>query len=107
MGVLTCEVEDGDHLPEAAADLLQRIQLLASPPTSGRAFMVLDDYGGGNTTASGEAWKQAVFDGLSQLHAPEQGLDVAYVDFAPIWDGVRNGDPGYAAFGYTNDRLDL
>jgi hypothetical protein len=93
---------DGDHLPEAAADLLQLIEVLASPPTNGKSFMVLDDYGVGTHSASGDAWKQAVFTGLGEMHT-SKGLNVAYIDFAPIWDGVLGPDPGFAAFGYTND----
>ena len=96
---------DGDRLPEAAQDLLNQIQILASPPTNGRSFLVTDVYGRGTHTATGEAWKQAVFDGLSAF-AKGQGvptpLNVAYADFSHIWDGVLDGPPGYAAFGYTN-----
>jgi hypothetical protein len=60
---------------------------------------VLDDYGRGTHAATGDAWKQAVFDGLSILRA--KGLNVAYVDFAPLWDAVLGTSPGFAAFGYN------
>ncbi|VDB84721.1 unnamed protein product [Peniophora sp. CBMAI 1063] len=96
---------DGDHLPEAAQDLLNQIQILASPPTNGRSFLVTDVYGRGTHTATGEAWKQAVFDGLSAFASGTgvpASLNVAYADFSHIWDGVLDGPPGYAAFGYTN-----
>ncbi|KAK7038545.1 carbohydrate esterase family 16 protein [Favolaschia claudopus] len=85
---------DGNHLPEAAAELLTQIKQLASAPTNARNIVVLDDYGRGKHSATGDAWKQAVFDGLSSLRA--QGLNVAFVDFAPLWDGR------FAAFGYAN-----
>jgi hypothetical protein len=41
-----------------------------------------------------------VFAGLSTLRA--QQLNVAFVDFAPLWDGVLGSTPGFAAFGYKN-----
>ncbi|KAI0314311.1 hypothetical protein OF83DRAFT_1064051 [Amylostereum chailletii] len=96
---------DGDHLPEAAQDLLNQIKILASPPTNGRSFLVTDVYGRGTHTPTGEAWKQDVFSGLSALHlgtdVPAR-LNVAYGDFSHIWDGVLDGPPGYEAFGYTS-----
>ncbi|THH17070.1 hypothetical protein EW146_g3673 [Bondarzewia mesenterica] len=96
---------DGDHLPEAAQDLLNQIQILASEPTNGRNFLVTDVYGRGTHTASGEAWKQSIFDGLTAFHrgtnVPEP-LNVAFGDFSRIWDGVLGSDPGYQAFGYTS-----
>lgn len=89
---------DGNHLPQAAADLLAQIKQLASAPTSAKNIIVLDDYGRGTHSATGDAWKQAVFTGLSTLRA--QGLNVAFVDFAPLWDAVLGTSPGFAAFGY-------
>ncbi|EIM90886.1 uncharacterized protein STEHIDRAFT_34624, partial [Stereum hirsutum FP-91666 SS1] len=86
--------------------LLQQIQLLASPPTNARSFLVTDVYGRGAHTAGGEAWKQSLFDGLSAFNqginstAP---LNVAFGDLSRIWDGVLGTDPGYEAFGYTSN----
>ncbi|THH17063.1 hypothetical protein EW146_g3674 [Bondarzewia mesenterica] len=94
---------DGDHLPEDAQDLLNQIRILASPPTNARNFLVTDVYGRGTHTASGEAWKQSIFDGLSAFHAGSHAtprLNVAFGDFSRIWDGVLGAD--YAAFGYTS-----
>ncbi|KAJ7192091.1 carbohydrate esterase family 16 protein [Mycena pura] len=91
---------DGNHLPQAAADLLSLIQQLTAPPTNAKQILVVDDYGFGTHAAIGDAWKQAVFTGLSTLRA--QGLNVAFVDFAPLWDGVLGSTPGFAAFGYEN-----
>ncbi|KAJ7892694.1 carbohydrate esterase family 16 protein, partial [Mycena leptocephala] len=89
---------DGNHLPQAAASLLGQIKQLAAAPTNAKNFVVLDDYGRGSHAATGDAWKQTVFNGLSTLRA--QGLNVAYVDFAPLWDAVLGTSPGFAAFGY-------
>ncbi|KAF7328272.1 Carbohydrate esterase family 16 protein [Mycena venus] len=91
---------DGNHLPQAAADLLNQIQQLSAPPTNATNILVVDDYGFGTHAAIGDAWKQAVFAGLSTLRT--QGLNVAFVDFAPLWDGVLGPTPGFAAFGYEN-----
>ncbi|KAL1739257.1 hypothetical protein HDZ31DRAFT_49672 [Schizophyllum fasciatum] len=94
---------DGDHMQEAAGVLLEQISILASKPTSARNFLVADVYGRGVHTASGEAYKQTVYDGLAKMHQDE-GTAVAYVDFSAIWDGecVLGSNPGYAAFGYTS-----
>lgn len=91
---------DGDHMQEAANVLLDQLTTLASEPTSARNFLVADVYGRGVHTASGEAFKQTIFDGLADLR--EQGASFAYIDFSAIWDGVLGSDPGYAAFGYTS-----
>ncbi|KAJ7143918.1 carbohydrate esterase family 16 protein, partial [Mycena epipterygia] len=92
---------DGNHLLQAAAELITQIQQLAAAPTNAKNILVLDDYGRGTHAATGDAWKQAVFNGLSTLRA--QGLNVAYVDFAPLWDAVLGTSPGFAAFGYKTD----
>ncbi|KAJ7027729.1 carbohydrate esterase family 16 protein [Mycena alexandri] len=90
---------DGNHLPQAAAELLTQIKQLAAAPTNAKNIVVLDDYGRGTHSATGDAFKQAVFSGLSTLRA--QGLNVAFVDFAPLWDAVLGASPGFAAFGYN------
>ena len=106
-----CPPEDGDHMPQAAQTLLDQIQILASPPTNARNFMVLDVYGRGTTAPSGEAFKQTIYTGLSTFH--QTGLqtngstdlvrlNISYINFANIWDGVLGADPGYQAFGYTS-----
>lgn len=97
---LTVSAEDGNHLPQAATDLLAQIKQLTAPPTNAKNILVLDDYGFGTHSAIGDAWKQAVFAGLTPLRA--QGLNVAFVDFAPLWDGVLGTSPGFKAFGYLN-----
>ncbi|KAG6810941.1 hypothetical protein H0H92_009682 [Tricholoma furcatifolium] len=95
---------DGDHMQAAAHDLLGQIELLASPPTNARNFMVLDVYGRGTHTPSGEAYKQTIYSGLYNLHTRKNGtrLNVSYINFSTIWDGVLGSDPGYAAFGYVS-----
>ncbi|KAI0318729.1 carbohydrate esterase family 16 protein, partial [Amylostereum chailletii] len=94
---------DGDHLPEAAADLLNQIAILASPPTNARSFLVTDVYGTGTHAPDGEAWKQQIFAGLGAMHFEAPFLKVAYGDFSTIWDAVLGTTPGFEAFGYTND----
>ncbi|KAJ7323965.1 carbohydrate esterase family 16 protein [Mycena albidolilacea] len=97
----TLYVADGNHLPQAAADLLAQIERLAAAPTNAKNILVVDDYGFGTHSAIGDAWKQAVFTGLITLRA--QGLNVAFVDFSPLWDAVLGTTPpGFAAFGYKN-----
>jgi len=92
---------DGDHLPEAAATIIEELTILISPPTNARHIMVLDDYGRGNETVNGDAFKQSVFSRLHALHT-RHGVNVGYVDFKTIWNGVLNGPPGFEAFGYTS-----
>lgn len=88
----------------AAQVLLEQIKILSSPPTNARNFMVLDVYGRGTTAPSGEAFKQTIYSGLSDFHTTTNStkLNVSYVDFATIWDGVLGPDPGFAAFGYKS-----
>jgi len=98
----------------AARTLLKQISILASPPTNGRYFLVLDDYGRGTTAPQGERFKQTIFNGLNQFHlgfdptsntsakVEIEPLNVAYVDFFTLWNGVLGSDPGYQVFGYTN-----
>ncbi|KAF8427625.1 carbohydrate esterase family 16 protein [Boletus edulis BED1] len=93
---------DGDHLPEAAHDLLGQMTLLSQPPTNARNFLITDVYGRGVRDAKGEAWLQSIFDGLIAFHAQDPLLNVAFANFATIWDGVLGPDPGYRAFGYVN-----
>ncbi|KAG6844802.1 hypothetical protein H0H87_003628 [Tephrocybe sp. NHM501043] len=94
-----------DYAMQAAAhSLLNQIDLLAIPPTNARNFMVLDVYGRGTTAKTGEDFKQTVFSGLHEFHTRKNGtrLNVSYVDFANIWNGVVGPVPGHAAFGYTS-----
>lgn len=93
---------DGNHLPEAAQDMLGQIALLASPPTNARNFLITDAYGRGTHNAWGEAWLQSIFDGFIAFRSQDPPLNLAFADFAIIWDGVLRSDPGYKAFGYTN-----
>jgi hypothetical protein len=91
-------------MQEAAHSLINQIELLASPPTNARSFLILDVYGRGKTVDYCEAYKQTVFDELHRLHTRTDGpqLAVSYVDFATIWNGVLGSDPGYAAFGFVS-----
>ncbi|KIJ64846.1 carbohydrate esterase family 16 protein [Hydnomerulius pinastri MD-312] len=93
---------DGDHLPEAAESLLGQMALLSQPPTNARNFLVTDVYGRGTQNAWGQAWLQSIFDGLAKFHTQAPHLNVAFANFATIWDGVLGSDPGYKAFGYVS-----
>ncbi len=95
-------VVDGDHMQNASHVVLDQIEILSNPPTNGRSFLVLDVYGRGTHTPSGEAWKQTIYDGLADFHLGPKQLNVAYVDFSTIWDGALDGVPGYEAFGYVS-----
>ncbi|KAF8074684.1 hypothetical protein FPV67DRAFT_1559372 [Lyophyllum atratum] len=99
-------LSDGDNMQAAAQSLLNQIELLASPPTNARSFLVLDVYGRGTTSPRGESFKQTIFTGLHNFHTrnPKNGprLRVSYVDFSTIWNGVLGPDPGYKAFGYVS-----
>lgn len=90
-------------MPQAAQVVLDQIQILSSPPTNGRSFLVADVYGLQVHSTDGELWKQQIFDGLSQFHA-NNGLNVAFIDFSRIWDAVLNPQvpPGFKAFGFTS-----
>ena len=76
--------------------------LLSQPPTNARNFLVTDVYGLGIEDAKGQSWLQAIFDGLIAFHAQDPPLNVAFANFATIWDGVLGPDPGYRAFGYVS-----
>ncbi|KIJ14047.1 carbohydrate esterase family 16 protein [Paxillus involutus ATCC 200175] len=93
---------DGDHLPEAAQSLLGQMALLSQPPTNARNFLITDVYGRGTEDAWGQAWLQSIFDGLIEFHTQSPHLNVAFANFATIWDGVLGPDPGYQAFGYVS-----
>jgi len=63
--------------------------------------MVLDVYGRGVHTPSGEAFKQTIYSALHDFHKRDK-LNVAFVEFSRIWDGVLGPIPGYEAFGYSS-----
>ncbi|KAG9307917.1 carbohydrate esterase family 16 protein [Chiua virens] len=94
---------DGNHLLQAAQDLLAQMKLLSQPPTNARNFLVTDVYGLGTQDTWGEAWLQAIFDGLIAFRVQDPPLNVAFVNFAAIWNGVLGPDPGHRAFGYDPD----
>lgn len=90
-------------MPVAAAQLLDRLALLASPPTNAKQFLIADLYGRGDHGVTGEMWKQQLFDGLAEMSKESLGeIKVAFVDFLPLWDAVMGSKPGYKAFGYTS-----
>ncbi|KAI0658162.1 hypothetical protein C8Q70DRAFT_918294 [Cubamyces menziesii] len=96
------------NLQAAAQVILDQIQILASPPTNARSFLVTDVYGRGVHTPEGDAMVQTIFSGLAALRANACAitdgppLNFAFAEFSRIWDGVLGADPGYAAFGYAS-----
>ncbi|KAG0698546.1 hypothetical protein DFH29DRAFT_810190, partial [Suillus ampliporus] len=44
----------------------------------------------------------SVLDGLVALHSQDPLLNVAFANFATIWDGMLGSHPGYEAFGYKD-----
>jgi hypothetical protein len=89
-------------MPEAAQSLLSEIQVLASPPTNARSFLVADNYGRGTDATDGDTYKLQIYNGLDAFHYGPPYLNFAFVDFAPIWTGVLGSIPGYQAFRYTS-----
>jgi hypothetical protein len=85
----------------AAQNIIYNMLILSSSPTFAKNFLVIDNYGRGTKSAAGEAFKQDVFSGLNAVRGI-LGANVAFVDFANIWNGVLGATPGYKAFGYTN-----
>ncbi|KAL0575022.1 hypothetical protein V5O48_006951 [Marasmius crinis-equi] len=87
-------------LTSVAGSVLYRIMQLNSAPTFARNFLVVDNYGRGEKTSEGEAYKQQLFDSIGTLRSsPRYGTNVAFVDFSTLWNGALS-NPG--AFGYTN-----
>lgn len=66
---------------------------LSSSPIFATNFLVLDNYGRGNESTEGTAYKQELFTALDDLNR-KLGINVAFVDFSTVWDGVLNGTPG-------------
>ncbi|KAF8644241.1 hypothetical protein AX16_008596 [Volvariella volvacea WC 439] len=107
--VIFLGINDYDHAIESGATTLlhqpggviyNALRLL-SAPTFGRNFVFVDNYGRGNRTPLGEAYKAEVFDGIQAMRRL-YGANVAFADLSTIWDGVLGDSPGHAAFGYTN-----
>ncbi|RPD60549.1 hypothetical protein L226DRAFT_604420 [Lentinus tigrinus ALCF2SS1-7] len=109
---------DGEaNLQAAAQVILSQIRTLAGAPTNARSFLLADVYGLGTHTPAGDAFVQTIYSGLHDLRHGIDGtgrgegpnsdtgghvVDVAFVQFSRIWDGVLGADPGYAAFGYVS-----
>ncbi|KAL7284835.1 hypothetical protein ACG7TL_002148 [Trametes sanguinea] len=95
------------NLQAAAQVILNQTSILASPPTNARNFLITDVYGRGTHTPEGDAMVQTIFSGLAELRANASAssnttLNFAFAEFARIWDGVLDGNPGYEAFGYVS-----
>ena len=69
---------DGTANLEAAAQvILDQIQILASPPTNARSFLVTDVYGRGVHTPEGDVMVQTMYPGLATLRVRDHGRDGA------------------------------
>jgi hypothetical protein len=84
----------------AAQNIAYHILVLTSSPTFARNILVIDNYGRGKKTPAGEAFKQEVFSMLQSIRG--LGVNIGFVDFSNLWNGVLGSTPGYRAFGYTN-----
>ncbi|KAH0831402.1 carbohydrate esterase family 16 protein [Lanmaoa asiatica] len=73
---------DGDHLPQAAQDLLGQISLLSNSPTNAKNFLVTDVYGRGTQDDWGQAWIQSIYDGLAKFRTQKPA--------AQRWFGYTN-----------------
>ena len=73
----------------AAQVILDQIKILfSSLPINARLFLVADLYGRGASSDPEEAYNQAVFSGLNELHKSPTNLKVSNVDFSAISSGV-------------------
>ncbi|KAF8204205.1 hypothetical protein K438DRAFT_1580018, partial [Mycena galopus ATCC 62051] len=62
---------------------------------------IVDNYGLGQTSPAGDAFKQDLFTSLGtgrRLY----GWNVGFASFNSIWEGVLYGSPGASAFGYSD-----
>jgi hypothetical protein len=92
---------DGNHMPQAAQAVLSQITRLVA--AKAQNFLITDCYGRGSTAASGDAYKQSIYDGLAKMRAASPStFNYAFADFKYIWNGVLGSSPGYKAFGYTS-----
>jgi len=74
---------------------------LASGSDLSKHFLFVDNYGRGEKTSDGEAYKQSLFDNLKDA-TTQSGISFAFVDLYPLWNGVLGANPGYEAFGFTS-----
>ncbi|KAG1728810.1 hypothetical protein EDB19DRAFT_2042499 [Suillus lakei] len=91
-----------NHLPQAAQEYARPDRPSRFSAHYARTFLITDAYGRGVPNSWGEAWLQSIFDGLVAFRSQDPPLNVAFANFATIWDGVLGPDPGYKAFGYTS-----
>ncbi|KAG5654152.1 hypothetical protein H0H81_006863 [Sphagnurus paluster] len=94
------DFDAGGDLDVVAQNIAFRVLALTSSPNFARNILIVDNYGRGNQTRAGEAFKKSVFSSLRYLRAG--GVNVAFVDLANVWNAILGSSPGYKAFGYTN-----
>ncbi|ESK93427.1 lipolytic protein g-d-s-l family [Moniliophthora roreri MCA 2997] len=93
---------NGQPLTTVADTILYDLLGLISPPVFARNILIMDNYGRGTKTSEGEAYKQELFDGLKTLadvYASQYGLNLGFVDFSTLWDGVLANPE---SFGFTS-----
>ncbi|KAJ7447259.1 carbohydrate esterase family 16 protein [Mycena latifolia] len=86
---------------QIAGVLVYTILGLTSSTSFAKNILIVDNYGLGKTSPTGDAFKQDLFTSLGtgrRLY----GWNVGFASFNNIWNGVLYGSPGYAAFGYTD-----
>lgn len=66
---------------------------LSSSPILATNILVVDNYGRGTESDEGDAYKQLLFAELNDLYN-KLDINVGFVDFSTVWDGVLNGTPG-------------
>ncbi|KAK1226447.1 hypothetical protein PQX77_010531 [Marasmius sp. AFHP31] len=83
-----------------AGSVTYRLMQLNSAPAFARNFLIVDNYGRGEKTPEGEAYKQELFDSVRFLRSNNQyGINIAFADLSTLWDGVLSNPD---AFGYTS-----
>ncbi|KAJ7894589.1 hypothetical protein B0H13DRAFT_2036102, partial [Mycena leptocephala] len=74
---------------------------LTSSQSFAKNILIVDNYGLGKTSPTGDAFKNDLFTSLGTGHRL-YGWNVGFASFNSIWEGVLYGSPGASAFGYTN-----
>ena len=90
------------RLQDAAETIAYQTLVISSGPAFAKDILILDNYGLGASSSAGDQYKAAVFSSLNAMYSKLE-LNVGFVDFAGLWDGVMSSSPGYKAFGYTSD----
>lgn len=85
------------NLITVASDIIYAILELNSSPVFAKNFLIVDNYGRGTHSDEGEAYKASLFSQLNAIYTSNfvlGPLNLGFVDFKTVWDGVLNDDPG-------------